>query len=319
MNSRDLADQVGPGGVPPQGQSIDPLWRDRLQAAFDAALQTADAAAAGRQAPPAEPLVDLDTDRVPILAAGLQAARERTRLTPLAGPPVVCVSGQVGLANLPWMVLIAWLLCDHGVQAVITGSRGANGHVHAGEVLDVMGVQAVQRPGDVSAVAGRGEPIFLELGGINAALHGWMRDSATDVRGQLARVIAPLLDPVLPPARSHVLLTDDHGLARSWIALTREGGFNALIIDLDRPATHPQPQSVLVCRGEGRVLVPRSSWPAALSIAPELPDAVGIARWVQAVLAGELPVPDAIAQLVEQLVALTTDTPGHEDNPAREG
>ena len=304
MNSRDLMGDAGPGGVPAYGRSSGPTLHERLMTALTGSS-------------PESPwltntdrLSDLDPDGLEVLMAGARAVSSQAPLFRTESPQVVCISGHVDGVRLPLMVLTAWLLCVSGVQAIITAPRRGQGPLNAGDILAVMGVPPIDRSSASRLLAGRGEPAFLPLDVLNGALESWFDPRASDTQQRLAHLLAPLIGPVMPPASCRVLFADEPATVRTWVALACERGINALVMSMDGP------QAVVVAHGKERTLVPEGGWSAETTVGPQALDAVGIARWVQSVLAGEFPVPGVVTQMVDAVLALSAQSVMRDTEPA---
>jgi anthranilate phosphoribosyltransferase len=164
-----------------------------------------------------------------VLMAGARAVSSQTPLFEMESPQVVCISGHVDGIRLPLMVLTAWLLCVSGVQAIITAPRRAQGELHAGDILAVMGVPPFDRFSASRLLVGRGEPAFLPLNALSGALESWFDPRASQTQQRLAHLLAPLIDPVMPPASCRVLFADEPATARTWVALARARGIEEAV------------------------------------------------------------------------------------------
>ncbi len=244
--------------------------------------------------------------------------------------PVVIPSYN-GARNLPNLTpLLACLLARDGVPVLVHGktatpastasgeARSAHAfdvpdfahvkpRVTSAEIFDTMGLRPCRTADDVAAQFARGEPAFVSVGDLNGPLARVLAlRRAMGVRSP-AHTLVKLLQPFDGPAlrlasythpEYHVALSayftrfDQRGDVMLQRATEGEPVANAR-----RPAAierfHDR-VATTVFAGESGVV-------RALPLIPESRDAASTAVWIQSVIAGERPVPEAIAAQVDAI------------------
>lgn len=234
---------------------------------------------------------------VPVIIPSYNGARKLPNLTPL-------LAILLARAGLPVLV--------HGK---VTDSDAAPGAVHAGrtttaEILCALGFPAARHADDIARQLARGEPAFVPIQILNPALARVLalrrvlgvRNSAHS----LVKMLQPFAGPALRLAsythpEYHAMLSAyyrDHAPATAGDVLLARGTEGEAVANARRAAA-------IEWFHQGTVTTVAEAETGSVTELPSLPDshdAVATARWIQAVLAGERPVPEAIARQVEIIV-----------------
>ena len=255
-------------------------------------------------------------ESIPVVIPSYNGARNMPNLTPLlacllarAGVPVL-VHGKTATpaSKADREALRSAHAFDAPAYSQNAGSTPAP-RVTSAEIFETMGLPVCRQVEDACAQVARGEPVFMSI---------------TDLNPPLARVLAlRRLMGVRSPAHTLVKLLQPfdgravrlasfthpeyHATLSAYFTQFEQAGDLLLmrategepVANARRPATierfHEGVASVAV-QGESGVV-------RTLPLIPESRDAASTAVWIQAVLSGERPVPDAIAAQCEAILA----------------
>ena len=225
----------------------------------------------------------------------------RARLNPLDsdGVPPVVLPSYNGARKLPVLTpLLALLLAQRGLPVLVHGTATESVRVHTPTVFAALGLAG---GGPLRA----GQVTRLDTAALNPALQRLLDVRRTVGLRNPAHSLVKLLNPT--PGRALVVGSYTHpeyalSMAETF-ALT---GADALLLrgTEGEPVADPRraPQIDAFVRGQRLTLQAQQLGP--LDKLPELPppDADATARYTEAVLAGELPVPTPIAAQVEHIL-----------------
>lgn len=237
--------------------------------------------------------------------------------------PVVIPSYN-GARNSPNLTaLLALLLARRGAPVLVHGKVGDRdvapsaqpARVTTAEIFAAMGLCAARDGAEAAKQLQRGEPVFVPIEVVNPALAKILLVRRTIGLRSSAHTLVKMLQPFAVPALRLASFThpEYQALLTRFFVLPAQ----ALLGD------------VLLARGtEGEVvantrrlaqvdwfrqelsstLVPGQTGAATeLPILPESREAAATARWIQAVVSGELPTPSAITAQIEAIFAVLTD------------
>ncbi|MGA2549051.1 MAG: DNA-binding protein YbiB [Burkholderiaceae bacterium] len=237
--------------------------------------------------------------------------------------PVVIPSYN-GARNLPNLTaLLALLLARRGVPVLVHGKVGdrdvAPGIVPArvttAEVFGAMGLCAAHDGAEVIGQLERGEPVFVPIESINPALaRVMMLRKILGLRGSahtLVKLLQPFANPALRLASyTHpeyqklldrfLVLPDQFRLGDVFLMRGTEGEVVANTRRLAQVDWYRDGHSSTVIEGHSGIVT-------EIPILPESRDAATTARWIQAVVSGELPVPGAITRQIDAIIAALED------------
>lgn len=239
---------------------------------------------------------------VPVVIPTYNGARNMPNLTPLLacllareGVPVL-VHGKV---STPAEDADRAALSAHAFDA--PGFPNAPPpRVTTAEIFETMGLPVCRTVDDACGQVARGEPVFMAINDLNAPLARVLAlRRRLGVRGP-AHSLVKLLQPFDGPAVRLASFThpEYHGALSDYFTRCAQRGAVLLMRATEGEpvanARRPSPierfldgRATLVVPGESGVV-------RSLPILPESRDAASTALWIQAVLAGERPVPEAI-------------------------
>lgn len=248
------------------------------------------------------PVDALGKRSIPVVIPSYNGARNMPNLTPLLacllareGVPVL-VHGKV---STPAEDADRAALSAHAFDA--PGFPNAPPpRVTTAEIFETMGLPVSHAVDDATAQVARGEPVFIAINDLNPALARVLAlRRRLGVRGP-AHSLVKLLQPFDGPAvrlasfthpEYHVTLSDFFTrFEQPGAVLLMRGTEGEPVANARRPATIERfldGRASLVVPGETGVV-------RSLPILPESRDAASTALWIQAVLSGERPVPEAI-------------------------
>ncbi|HYF59526.1 MAG TPA: DNA-binding protein YbiB [Burkholderiaceae bacterium] len=239
------------------------------------------------------------------IRAALDALSPRLARVPVdASRPVVSIPSYNGARHVANLVpLLACLLADAGMQVVIHGTTADPVRTTTSEIMRAMGLGPVSTVAQAGSAIARGDPAFVPVDVLSPALASMLGLRARLGVRNVAHTLAKLLDPTDAPGCLRLAsfthpefdrLQHDYFVACDRPALLSRGNEGEVVASTRRGARidwlHDGTCDVLV---EAQGVAPRET-PAL----PDAHDAPGTARWIQAVLAGERPVPAAIERQV---------------------
>ena len=218
--------------------------------------------------------------------------------------PCVSIPSYSGARHTPNLVpLLACLLADAGVQVVVHGVSGDERRTTTAEIMSAMGLGAVRDIGQAVDVIDRGVPAFVPVELLSPPLAGLLALPARLGVRNIGHTLAKLINPTLAPdclrmvsfthPEFNRLQHDCFMGSRSPVMLMR--GTDGEVVASTRRAA----QIDWVHDGECEVpVLAQANASGGLPALPDASDACATARWIQSVLAGERPVPQAIDQQV---------------------
>ena len=237
------------------------------------------------------------------MAGFLDATRQRTQLVAGDEVPVVLPSYN-GARRLPVLTpLLALLLARRGAPVVLHGAATESSRVTAANVMAELGLPARSAAGPVAP----GQAAFIPTGVLCPGLERLLQ-----VRRSIGvRNPAHSLVKLMNPCSGRALVVGCHTHLEYQASMS--AAFELVHADAlllrgteGEPAADPRrtPQMLGFLRGVPRAL--QDTQAGGLRQLPELPstDAGDTARYIEAVLAGRLPVPEPIAVQVEHLLTL---------------
>ena len=239
----------------------------------------------------------------PVVIPSYNGARNMPNLTPLLacllareGVPVL-VHGKV--ATLASDADRATLRSAHAFDA--PGFANAPPpRVTSAEIFETMGLPVCRTAEDASAQVARGEPVFMSITDLNPPLARVLSlRRRLGVRGP-GHSLVKLLQPFDGPAVRLASFThpEYHVMLSSYFTQFEQAGAVLLMRGTEgEPVAHAR-RPAMIERFIGGAVVPvvagESGVVRSLPILPESRDAASTALWMQAVLSGERPVPEAI-------------------------
>jgi len=238
--------------------------------------------------------------------------------------PVVIPSYN-GARQLPNLVpLLALLLARAGIPVFIHGVTRDPGRVTTREVFDALGVTASMSSREACARLAISRVAFMPIEVLAPEIAAILGLRAVLGVRNSAHTLAKMLQPFAGPAARIVSVTHPDYLARMREYFTAHDTAALLLRGAEGEAVaHPRREPGMEWAFDGRSVIwkddglPRAS--------PELPDRdpATTARWIESVLAGQTPVPAAIAhqleccrRAVEALKAGASATPRQVASPA---
>lgn len=208
-------------------------------------------------------------------------------------------------ANLT--ALLACLLADAGVQVVVHGVVRDPSRTTTAEVMQAMGLAIGAGPQDARRAIARGDPAFLPVEALSPPLAVLLALRWRLGVRNIGHTLAKLLDPTDSPACLRIAAYTHPEFNALQHALLERSGAAALVLRGTEgevvASTRRAARLDWVHDGLSEPLTPAHEGP--LREVPDLPpahDASATALWIQSVLAGERPVPGAIAQQVDAVL-----------------
>jgi anthranilate phosphoribosyltransferase len=239
----------------------------------------------------------LKGESVDEVRAGLDALAPLLSRVPVdASRPVVAIPSYAGALGCASRVpLLACLIAGAGVQVVVHGPTSDPRRTTTAEVMRAMGLGPADGLAHAQAAIDRGDPAFVPVGVLSSRLEALLA-----LRGPLGvrnvgHALAGLLDPT--DAAACLRLTcplPGHGPSCLPQRYFERTGRAALVLaggdEVDAAGGIDW-----VHDGRTEALAPADDrMPLAAPTLPEPLDAPATARWIQSVLAGERPLPEAI-------------------------
>ncbi|GAB3244992.1 DNA-binding protein YbiB [Chitinimonas naiadis] len=234
------------------------------------------------------------------LDGAAEALASRTMHLPSGDRPVVVLPSYGGARDVPNLTpLLALLLRRFDIPVLIHGELDGHGRVASVYVLRELGVMPVASLGRAEDALARDGLAFVPVGALAPGLAALLAlRSRLGVR-HLGHQVAKLLQP-FDDARSLTVIGATHADRLEHfrqVCLTRRRRALVLMGTEGEPFAHPshRPEIDLLCDGEQQVLfrAENSSFALPASLPAGL-DAAATARWIEAALAGEVPLPTPI-------------------------
>lgn len=231
----------------------------------------------------------------------------------LAPVGIVVLPSYNGARKLPNLTaLLAALLARRGVRVLVHGPATDPTRVTTAQVVGALAWPRVASQPELKAVWQAGQPAFIDIATLSPALAKLLAVRWTIGLRNPGHTVAKLLDPFAAsgvpslrvvnhthPEYAHSL-TAYLGLVQANALLMR-GTEGEPVADARR-----QPRFEVFTQGQRDAELSRAPEEGVLTALPALPegfDAATTAGWIQAVLAGQTPVPESIAAQVDCLVA----------------
>jgi anthranilate phosphoribosyltransferase len=249
---------------------------------------------------------------VPVVIPSYNGARNMPNLTPLLacllareGVPVL-VHGKVATPQAE--ADRASLVSAHGFDtpsfAGVPPPR-----VTSAEIFETMGLPVCRNAEDAMAQVERGEPVFMAINALNAPLARVLTfRRRLGVRGP-GHTLVKLLQPFDGPALRLASFThpEYHSILSTFLTQFEQPGAVLLMRGTEgEPVANARRLATIERFLDGvatPVVTGESGVVRSLPILPESRDAASTATWIQGVLSGERPVPEAIATQIEAILA----------------
>ena len=250
-------------------------------------------------------------------------AAAQASFTPLrvpAGPHVpVVIPSYNGARKLPNLTaLLALLLARDGVPVLVHGVAHDPGRVATAEVFAALGIAPAESPAAAEAALAAGQATFITIDTLAPRL-AWML-SLRQVLGvrNSTHTLVKIMQPLAGPALRLVSYTHPEYLESLGEFFSKTGGHAFLMrgTEGETVANANKAQKIdWFHDGERTVLVEKQTLVDSLPLLPEDKSASATAAWIQAVLRGEIPIPDPIAQQAAHCKAVTREGQvWHKDN-----
>ena len=236
--------------------------------------------------------------------AGFMAACEASYAhLPLPAATPVVIPSYNGARQLPNLVpLLALLLAREGIPVFIHGVRRDPERVATREILDAMGIEPSMSANEACARLATRRFAFMPIEVMAPEIASLLAlRSVLGVRNS-THTLAKMLQPFAGPAVRIVSVTHPDYLARMREYFTTCDTAALLLRGAEGEAVaHPRREPSIEWAYDGRSETWKEDAPGERS-PPQLPadrDATITARWIEAVLAGEAPVPAPIRHQIE--------------------
>ena len=236
------------------------------------------------------------------MAGFLDAAHARLQRVPTAGGPTVVLPSYNGARKLPVLTpLLALLLAREGLAVMMHGCETENNRISSQKVLLALDVKELSAIENVSA----GQVVFAPTGLLNPGLQRLLDVRRVVGQRNPAHSLVKLMVPVQGPSVLVSSYTHPEYLhsMTATLALTHT---TALLLrgTEGEPVADPRrtPQMDLYQASTHRTV--QAAQTGSLAQVPDLPatEAAATARYIQAVLQGELPVPPPMALQVQHIL-----------------
>lgn len=231
-------------------------------------------------------------------AAAALASRS-VRLPGRDRPAVVLPSYGGGRLFPNLTPLLALLLRRFDIPVLIHGELDGHGRVASAVILRELGIMPVATPARAEAALARDGLAFLPIGALAPGLAGLLALRARLGVRHIGHQVAKLLQP-FDDARSLTVIgatRPDRLEHFRQICLQRRHRALVLIGTEGEPFADPRHRPEIDYSGEGELEILFRAETSSFSTPPSLPsgmDASATARWIEAALAGEVPLPTPI-------------------------
>jgi anthranilate phosphoribosyltransferase len=245
----------------------------------------------------------------PVEMAGfLDALNQRLQHIPNAGVPTVVLPSYNGARKLPVLTpLLALLLAREGLAVVVHGCTTETGRISAQKVLEALNIPAQVAIESIAPTQIQYVPTALLHPGLQRLL---------DVRQVVGlRNSGHSLVKLLNPCKESAVVVGSYThpeYAVSMAATLELMQTNALLLrgTEGEPVADARRCPAMTTIDRGHAHQVQEAQTGALAALPKLPeaDAQATAHWIEAVLAGQVPVPEPIALQVAHIVQLCHNT-----------
>jgi anthranilate phosphoribosyltransferase len=249
---------------------------------------------------------------IPVVIPSYNGARNMPNLTPL----LACLLAREGVP-----VLVHGKVATPASEADRETLRSAHAfdtpgfasapppRITTAEIFETMGLPVCRTVDDASAQVARGEPVFMAINDLNAPL-AWVLSlrRKLGVRGP-GHTLVKLLQPFDGPALRLASFThpEYHATLSTYFTQFEQPGAILLMRGTEgEPVANARRPAMIECFLDGAVstiVAGESGVVRSLPILPESRDAASTAMWIQAVLSGERPVPEAIDAQCKAIMA----------------
>ncbi len=236
---------------------------------------------------------------------------------PAGGFAPVVIPSYNGARKMPNLTaLLAMLLAREGVPVLVHGVAHDIGRVATAEVFEALGVHAAADHDAAEAALARDKLAFITIDALAPRL-AWMLSlrRILGVRNS-THTLVKIMQPFEGPALRLVSYTHPEYLESlgEFFTLNKGQAFLMRGTEGETVANANKAQKIdWFHDGERTVLVEKQTLVESLPALPEDKSAESTAAWIQAVLRGEIPVPDSIAQQVahcKDVAGKILSTPG---------
>lgn len=244
-------------------------------------------------------------ETTPEMAGFLDATHARLNKLPASTQPVIVLPSYNGARKLPVLTpLLALLLAREGLPVLVHGTPTENTRILAADVLAALGTPAWS---SLRAIA-PGEVAVVDTALLHRGLHRLLQVRRTVGLRNAGHSVVKLMQPVDGPqvvvgSYTHpafATVMNELFELLGMTALLSRGLEGEVVSDPRR-----KPQLSGFVHGTPRLL--QAQQPGTLPEVPGLPDVIDVdstAEYTRQVLAGALPVPDAVAAQVRHIVEL---------------
>jgi anthranilate phosphoribosyltransferase len=238
-------------------------------------------------------------DELAGFAAACEASYPHLPALPDNAVPVVIPSYN-GARQLPNLVpLLALLLARDGIPVLVHGVTQDPGRVTTREVFEALGVAPSATREDASAQLTERRLSFLPVDALAPQVSNLLAMRARLGVRNSTHTLAKMLQPFAGPAVRIVSVTHPEYLVRMREYFTQHDHDALILRGAEGEAVaHPRREPSIDWAHAGSAV----TWTGPAAGTPDLPadrEAETTARWIERVLAGEIPVPPAIAHQVE--------------------
>jgi anthranilate phosphoribosyltransferase len=240
----------------------------------------------------------------------LQALDPFVRRAPVdTARPVVSIPSYNGARNVANLTpLLACLLADNGVQVIVHGVRAAPNRTTTMQILQAMGIAPLHYVEDASDVFARYDPVFLPVELLSPALARLLDLRRVLGVRNIGHTLAKLINPTTVAHCLRMVSFTHPEFDTLQHQLLARCGANALVMrgTEGEVVANTRRKSRIDWLHHGITQTVMDSDVIAARELPSLPDAdaQATAYWIRSVLAGESPVPQAVAQQVELILRL---------------
>lgn len=214
-------------------------------------------------------------------------------------PIPVVIPSYNGARQLPNLVpLLALSLAKTGIPALVHGVMNDPGRVATREVFEALGIAPAASRDEAHAHLARRGVAFLPIDVLAPGIAGMLAMRRRLGLRNSAHTLVKMLQPFAAPAVRIVSVTHPEYLVRMREFFTRHDTGALLLRGAEGEAVaHPRREPAIEWAHGGEV----ATWKEDAAPPAELPgrDAQETARWIESVLAGQTPMPRAIAHEVE--------------------
>lgn len=246
------------------------------------------------------------------MAGLLDATESRLQRWPVqAGVPVVVLPSYNGARRLPLLTpLLAHLLAREGLAVLVHGARTETARITSDQVFKALGEPPVATPRALQA----GEVAYVSTPHLHAGLHRLLEVRRVVGLRNSGHSLVKLMNPLAGPALIVGCYTHPEYAISMAETFALRGTLAVLLRGTEgEPVADPRRCPLIegLHHGQRQVLQPAQE--GSLSTLPELPNGQDIpatVRYTQAVLAGELPLPDPLRVQVERIASLARTSLG---------